>query len=185
MKNKAQFLVEVLITIVILIILTVTLFYVFSVLPRAIRYSEDSLIVFNLSNNYINILNGISRKNFQALDMLSKDTDYYLAATSSGYEIKEGRNYFSYIGENYAVWFRVVDPIFENDPAKKLIEIYVQTPSYIYSSPLILTNLREFVFLQDEWSEATTSIITVNPTTTIKQFSTSSNLGTNGEVYLP
>jgi hypothetical protein len=61
----------------------------------------------------------------------------------------------------------------------------VQTPSYIYSSPLILTNLREFVFLQDEWSEATTSIITVTPATTIKQFSTSSNLSTNGEVYLP
>jgi len=184
MKNEGQFLVEILIAMVVLVILSVTLFYVFSVLPRAIRYSEDSLIVFNLSTNYINILNGISRKNFVVLDSLSKNTDYYLEATSSGYEIKEGKGYFSYIGEDYAVWFRIIDSAFENDPSRKLIEIYVQTPSYIYSSPLIVTNLKEFVFLQDEWSEATTSIITVTPTTSIKQFS-SSSLGTNGEIYLP
>jgi len=185
MKSKAQFLVEILVASIVLIILTFALFYVFSVLPRAIRYSEDSLIVFNLSNNYINILNGISRTNFIALDLLSKDTDYYFQATTSGYTIKEGKELFSFLGENYAVWFRIVDHIFENDPAKKLVEIYVQTPSYIYSSPLILTNLREFVFLQDEWIEATTSIITVTPTTLIKQFATSSNLGINGEIYLP
>jgi len=185
MKNKSQFLVEILISMVIIIILAVTLFYVFTVLPRAIRYSEDSLIVFNLSNNYVNILNGISRKNFIVLDLLSKDINYYLKATTSGYEIKEGIESFSYMGENYAVWFKMVDPTFENDPSRKLVEIYVQTPSYIYAFPLILTNLKEFVFLQDEWSEATTSIINVTPTTTIKQFATSSGINTNGEIYLP
>jgi len=117
--------------------------------------------------------------------LLSKDINYYLKATTSGYEIKEGIESFSYMGENYAVWFKMVDPTFENDPSRKLVEIYVQTPSYIYAFPLILTNLKEFVFLQDAWSEATTSIINVTPTTTIKQFATSSGINTNGEIYLP
>lgn len=185
MKIKAQFLIEVLIGVVVLIILAVSLFLIFTIIPRAIRYSEDSLIVFNLSSNYINILNGIARENFIMLDMLTKDTDYKLESTTTGYLIKEGREYYNYLGDNYAVWFRVIDPIFENDPAKKLIEVYVQTPSYIYSSPLILTNLKEFVFFQDEWIVATSSVIYVTPTTTINQYYSTSGINTDGEIYLP
>jgi len=189
MKFKAQLLLEILISLSVFITIALLIFLLFTIVARGLRYSEESLVAYNLSSNYSFILLGISRDNFTKLDLLEENIDYYLTPTSSGYEVKEGKDLIKKASGNYYVWFRIKSKVLEGDPALKLVNIFVQTPSTLLSYPLILSNLKEKTIFQDEWREATSSIIVITPTTTATSliyYSTKSpEINIDGEVYFP
>ena len=189
MKFKAQILMEVIVGISVFVIISILIFVLFTIVSKGLKYSEEALIVYNLSSNYSFILLGISREKFSKLDLLEENIDYYLTPSSSDYEIKEGRETVQQPSGIYYVWFRVKNKFLESNPSLKLINIFVQTPSTVFSYPLILSNLREKTIFQDLWQEATSSIITITPTTSATSliyYSTKSpEVNTDGEIYLP
>lgn len=186
MESKAQILLEVIVNLIVFVGISILIFALLTAISKATRYSEDSLVIYNRTNNYTFILLGKSRENFSSFDLLYQDIDYYLEPTSTGYLIKEGKEQFLYRGENYYVWFRIADKMFNGDFSQKLFYIFVQTPSTIKKTPVILTNLKEKTIFQDEWSEATSSIINIPFSTSIIYYATKSeSIKTNGEIYLP
>lgn len=179
--NKGQFLVEALLILLLIILLSLSIFIVFNTIPNVLKYSDDSLIVYNLCLSYQNKLLGISREKFSVFDELVDDVDYYLEETSGGFNIQEGKEKYDIKGGEYYVWFKIKNPNIENDPNKKLLEIFVQTPSFLYTTNLILTRYNEKVLVQDEWT-----IVNSGPLTTIiNEFSTSQNVITGTTIYLP
>lgn len=189
MKFNSQVLLEVIIGMSVFILVAILIFLLFAIVSRALKISEEALIVYNLSSNYSYILLGIARENFSQLDFLEERINYFLSPTSSGYEIKEGKELYPYKIDNYYVWFTVENKNLEGDPSQKLIKIYVQTPNTLKSSNIILTNLKERSIFQDSWIEPTSSIITISPTTSATSliyYSTKSpNVNVNGEIFLP
>lgn len=186
MKLKSQVLLEVIIGLVVFVLVSILIFILFTSVSKALRYSEDSLIIYNQTNNYSFILLGIARENFSNIDILEENVDYYLEPTTTGYIIKEGKQLIPYKSENYFVWFKVVNKMLNGDLSQKLIHIFVQTPSMVKKSPLIVTNLKEGVIFQDFWLESTSSIIWIPFSTSIIYYSTKSeNININGEIYLP
>mgnify|MGYP001773404297 CR=1 FL=1 len=161
-SNRGQFLVEALLTLLMIILITFAVFIVFSALPNILRYSEESLISSNFVLSYQNILNGLARENFGSFDNLETEVDYFATSTATGFKIEEGREEFSLRAEKYYTWFRVVSSSVEGDPNRKLLVIYVQTPSAIYGYNLFLTRWLERVLFQDFWRT-----INVGPLTTI------------------
>lgn len=189
MKFKSQMILEVIIGLSIFILIAILIFLLFTIVSKALKISDESLIIYNLSTNYSYILFGIARENFSKFDMLEEGINYFLLPTSSGYEIKEGKETYAYGLENYYVWFTVENKNLEGDPSQKLFKIYVQSPSTLRSSPIVLTNLKERTIFQDYWKEATSSIILISPgmsATSLIYYSTKSeNININGEVFLP
>lgn len=189
MKLKAQILMEVIVGLSVFVVVSILIFILFVIVSKGLRYSEEALVVYNLSSNYSFILLGIAREKFSKLDLLEENVDYYLFPSSSSYEIKEGKELVQLPSGNYYVWFRIKNKSLESNPSLKLVNIFVQTPSTLFSYPLILSNLKEKTIFQDIWSEATSSIITITPTTSATSliyYSTKSQeIYTNGEIYLP
>lgn len=189
MKFKSQMLLEIIIGLSIFITVSILIFLLFTIVSRSLKYSEESLVIYNLSSNYTYILLGISRENFSQLDNLEENVDYFLSPTSTGYEIKEGKEVYQSKSDIYYVWFRIVNSNLEGDISQKLLKIFVQTPSSLRSTPIILTNLKERTVFQDEWKEATSSIILISPTTSATSliyYSTKTeNIKIDGEIYLP
>lgn len=186
MNLKAQVLLEVIFSLIIFIGVCILIFLLFTVVSRALRYSEEALVVYNQTNNYTFILLGKARESFSEFDLLEENVNYYLEATSSGYIIKEGKEGINYRGETYYVWFQIVDKMLNGNISQKLFNIFVQTPSTIKKSPLILSNLKEGTIFQDYWIEATSSVIDIPFSTSIIYYSTKSeNIKINGEIYLP
>lgn len=186
MKLKSQILLEIIIGLTVFVLISILIFLLFTIVSKSIRYSEDSLIIYNQTNNYSFILLGIARENFSKLDTLEENVDYHLEPTSTGYIIQEGKQVLPYKSENYFVWFRIVNKMLNGDISQKLIHIFVQTPSLTKKSPLIVTNLKEGTIFQDYWLEPTSSIIFFPFPTSIIYYSTKSeNIMINGEIYLP
>jgi len=186
MKFKSQILVEVIVGLSVFILVAILIFALFTIVSKSLKLSEEALVVYNLSSNYSYILLGIARENFSQLDKLEENVSYFLSPTSTGYEIIEGRELYPYKLENYYVWFTIENKTLEGDPSQKLLRIYVQSPNTLKSSLIVLTNLKERAIFQDEWKEATSSIIVITPTTSLIYYSTKTeNVNINGEVYLP
>jgi len=184
--DKGQFLVEALIGLLLVILLALSIFVVFNTIPNVLRYSEESLISFHLNLNYQNILNGISRENFSKFDELIENVEYYFVPTSTGFDIQEGKEEINVRGEKYYVWFQVLKEAIDNDPTRKLLGIFVQTPSFLYNTKLILTRWNMKVFLQENWTIPNTigplNVATVNGYYSTK---TPNVEATSGKIWLP
>ena len=186
MKLKTQILMEVIVGLSVFVIVAILIFVLFVIASKGLKYSEEAFVSYNLSSNYSFILLGISREKFSKLDLLEENIDYYLSPSSSGYEIKEGKELIQMPSGIYYVWFRIKNKALESNPSLKLLSIFIQTPSTLFSYPLILSNLKEKTIFQDIWTEATSSIITITPTTSLIYYSTKSpHINIDGEVYLP
>lgn len=186
MSLKSQVLLEIIIGLTVFVGVSLIIFLLFTIVSKAIRYSEDSLVIYYQTNNYTFILLGKARENFSDFDLLEENVGYHLEATSSGYIIKEGKNQFNYRGENYYVWFQVTNKMLNGNISQKLVHIFVQAPSAIKKTPIILSNLKEGTIFQDYWLEPTSSIINIPFSTSIIYYSTKSeNIKINEEIYLP
>jgi hypothetical protein len=183
--NRGQFLVEALLSLLLVILLALSIFIVFNTIPNVLRYSEESLISSNLNLNYQNILNGISRENFSKFDELVPDIEYYFVPTSTGFDIQEGKEEVDVRGDKYYVWFQLKEEAIDSDPNKKLFVIFVQTPSFLYNTNLILTRWNMKVFLQENWTTINEGPFT--PLTINGYYSTKTpNVdATSGKIWLP
>ncbi|MGC8981383.1 MAG: hypothetical protein ACP5JU_00280 [Minisyncoccia bacterium] len=182
--NKGQILIEALLSILLVILLSLSIFIIFNTIPNVLRYSEESLIFYNLNLNYQNILYGIARENFSKFDELVDNIDYYFVPTSTGFDIQEGREEIDVRGEKYYIWFQILDLSLDEDPNKKLMAIFIQTPSLLYKSNLILTRWNIKAFLQENWTTPNIE----GPLTTINgEYATKSPAveATSGKIWLP
>jgi competence protein ComGC len=163
MKLKCQILVETLIAIVFISFLTLLVFFIFNVVSKINLISEDAIFVYNKFINYQNILLGLSRENFSQIEDLEYGKNYFLKPTTSGYMIVEGIENEIWKSNQYLIWFEKSSSFYELDN-KKMIYIYIQSPNKLYKSNLLLANIKERVFNQNEWLFPTTSILSVNTT---------------------
>lgn len=174
MINNGQLLIEVLMGLLILSFLSLIVFLIFNTLPKFIQSVDESILVYNKSLNYQNILIGLSRKNFSQFEQLLINQPYYFVATSIGYEIKTGKEN---LGNEYYQWF-----IVDNN---NLVNVYLQTPNNIYTFPLNLNNIREKIFTQKKWEIATSAVIDLTTNSEINQYSEKSqNIQINGQIKL-
>ena len=174
MLKNGQFLTEALLGLLILSFLSLIVFFTFNILPRFIQSVDESIIVYNKSLNYQNILIGLARKNPSQLENLVINYPYYLFTTTTGYEIKIGKENLE---NNYYQWFIVDD--------NNLIKVYLQTPTNIYIFPLNLSNINEKTFVQDKWQIATSAVIDLTTNTEINQYyEKSQNIEIDGKIKL-
>lgn len=174
MKNYGQLLIEVLIGLIILSFLSLILFLIFNAWPKFVKSIDDSIIIYNRALNYQSILIGLSRTNFSQFDNLVINQPYHFSPTSSGYEIKIGKDNFE---NDYYQWFQIDE--------NKLIKVYIQTPTNLYSFNFQLANIKEKIFVQDKWEIATTAIIDLTVNTSVNQYyDKSQNIQINGQIQL-
>jgi len=174
MLNHGQLLIEVLIGILIISFLSLIVFLIFNIIPQSLKFSEESLMIYNRALNYQNILLGLTRSKFSQFNDLLINQPYYLSATSNGYEIKTGKEI---IDNNYFQWFEI-----DNN---KLIKVYFQTPNNLYSFNFQLINTVEKIFSQDRWEVATDTIIDLTVTTQTNYYwYKSNNIEVNGQIQL-
>jgi hypothetical protein len=159
MLFNGQLLVEVLVGILILAFLSLILFLIFNAVPKFIQSIEESIIVFNRSLNYQNILIGLSRKSFSQFESLLVDQPYFLSPTTTGYEIKIGKENFN---NDYYQWFEI--------NKDNLITVYIQSPFNVYSFPLLLSGLKDKIFIQDKWEVATDTVIDLTTNPNVNQY---------------
>ncbi|MCS7183760.1 MAG: hypothetical protein NZ866_00195 [Patescibacteria group bacterium] len=173
MLKNGQLLLEVLVGILILSFLSLIIFLIFNFLPEVINTIDESIIIYNLALNYKNILLGLSRTNYSLFEDLIYNQPYYLITTSSGYEIKIGKEIINEYG--YYRWFELIDD--------SLIKVYLQTPNNFYNFPFSLVNIREKIFVQENWQIATTGVIRVEEISN-QYLEKSANIEIDGQIRL-
>ena len=106
--KKGQFLIEVVLGIALLSIILGILAGFLGVLQRSSRYpSFNQAIAISGFEKYRNALISIASTNWNLLDSLASNTDYYIYVTSSNYAIATGTETITVGNENYIFSFKI------------------------------------------------------------------------------
>lgn len=110
MKNKGQLLIEIVLVIGILIIIFAILISFFSVSIRSSKYQTlNQGVAISVFEKYRDVLIFFAENNWSLLNSLTPNQDYYLSATTTGWEINVGTEKILVGNEGYEVSFRISD----------------------------------------------------------------------------
>jgi hypothetical protein len=110
MKSKGQLLVEIVLILGLLTVIFGVLISFFSVIVRSSKYQTFNVgVAISAFDRYRNILIHFAQNNWSLLDSLLPNQDYYLRATTSGWEIVTGTEQILVGNEGYELSFRIGD----------------------------------------------------------------------------
>jgi len=139
--NKAQLLLEVILILGLIVIILGIFASSLVVILSAQKYADLNQGIALLGfYKYRSALISLSQNKFDDLNSLPTSTDHYLAPTSTGWEIKSGKEEVKSKGESYFFSFQIVSN-FEGDPDVKLVKIKGEYQNLTFEDYLLLPRL--------------------------------------------
>ncbi len=140
MLNKGQLLLEVVLILgLIVIILGIFASALISILS-AQRYSQiNQGIALSGFEKYRSALISIAQKDFNSLNALIPSTNYYLVSTTTGWEIKEGKEEVNIGNEKYIFSFLIDN--FSGNSNIKFIKIVGEYQNLVFEDYFLLPKL--------------------------------------------
>ncbi len=108
MKNKGQFLIEVVLGLGLLVVILGILAAFLSLLQRSQRYPTfNQAIAISSFEKYRNALISLAKTNWSLIDSLASTTDYYLYASGNDWVIATGSEKITAFNEIYYFSFKI------------------------------------------------------------------------------
>lgn len=140
MLNKAQLLLEVVLILGLIVIILGIFSSALIAILSAQRYSQiNQGIAFAGFEKYRSALISIAQQNFNSFSNLSNSLDYYLVSTTSGWEIREGKEEINAGGEKYFFSFQIDN--FQGNSDIKFIKIKGEYQNLIFEDYFLLPRL--------------------------------------------